>query len=367
MSTYLHSKGRRLGLPIAGTFELTAQCNFNCPMCYVHMTREQIDASGKRELTTKEWLSIAEDAKNRGMVFVLLTGGEPLMRKDFFEIYQGMKKMGLYVSINTNGSMIQGEILDKFIEDPPYRINISLYGGNNETYQRMCGLPRYNEVKENIRNLKKAGINVSLNLSITPYNCHDLEQIYKDAEELDVNVKATTYMYPSIRVNGKQYGSNNRLSEKEAAYYAVKWDKIRFGEEEFRQRAINTSKLIAEREGCPVEADNGIACRAGSSSFWMTWDGRMLPCGMMIEPVVYPLIHGFDKAWEELRTLTSQIKTPDKCTTCSYKEVCGVCASVCYCETGRFDEVSDYVCNKTKQTVEYMKQYSLQKDIDTIT
>jgi radical SAM protein with 4Fe4S-binding SPASM domain len=99
----------------------------------------------------------------------------------------------------------------------------------------------------------------------------------------------------------------------------------------------------------------------------MTWDGRMLPCGMMIEPVVYPLIHGFDKAWEELRTLTSQIKTPDKCTTCSYKEVCGVCASVCYCETGRFDEVSDYVCNKTKQTVEYMKQYSLQKDIDTIT
>ena len=44
LSTYLHQKGRRLGLPIAGNFELTARCNFNCPMCYVHMTQEQVDA-----------------------------------------------------------------------------------------------------------------------------------------------------------------------------------------------------------------------------------------------------------------------------------------------------------------------------------
>ncbi|MBO5128883.1 MAG: radical SAM protein, partial [Oscillospiraceae bacterium] len=73
IATYLHSKGRKLGLPIAGNFELTARCNFNCPMCYVHMTQEQVDAAG-RELTARQWLDIAKAARDKGMVFALLTG-----------------------------------------------------------------------------------------------------------------------------------------------------------------------------------------------------------------------------------------------------------------------------------------------------
>ena len=80
ISTYLHQKGRRLGLPIAGNFELTARCNFNCPMCYVHMTEEQVKENGK-ELTAQQWLDIARAARDKGMIFVLLTGGEPLVRK----------------------------------------------------------------------------------------------------------------------------------------------------------------------------------------------------------------------------------------------------------------------------------------------
>ena len=358
LANYLHSKGGKLGLPIAGTFELTSRCNFNCPMCYVHMTNEQIKQSGKRELTSKEWLDIASDAKDRGMVFALLTGGEPLVRKDFFEIYQGMKKMGLYISINTNGSLIKGEILEKFVADPPSRFNISLYGGSDETYCKMCGLPKYSEVKNNIRNLKQAGIDVSVNLSITPYNCDDIEQIYKDAVELGVNVKASSYMYPSIRVNGEVYGCNQRLTPEEAARYSVLWDKIRLDDEEFKHRALNMSKLVDERECCSVEDDCGISCRAGSSSFWITWDGRMLPCGMMIEPAMYPLVEGFNEAWDKLREQTLKIKTPSKCASCSYKDVCGVCAAVCYCETGKFDSVSDYVCEKTRKTIEYRKRFS---------
>ena len=74
--TYLHTKGHKLGMPVSGTFELTARCN--------------------------------KAARDRGMVFVLLTGGEPFVRKDFFEIYDGMRKLGLIVSINSNGSMLRG-------------------------------------------------------------------------------------------------------------------------------------------------------------------------------------------------------------------------------------------------------------------
>ena len=352
ISTYLHQKGRKLGLPIAGNFELTARCNFNCPMCYVHLTGEQVSQRG-RELTAQEWLAIAKDARDRGMIFVLLTGGEPLVRKDFFEIYRGMKDLGLLISINSNGSLLQGEILEKFLEDPPFRFNISLYGGSNATYENMCGLPMYDRVKENIRALRKAGVDVSLNLSITPYNQQDLELIYADAVELDVNVKASSYMYPPVRVDEGKQGGGNRLSAEEAARCTARWDKLRFDPEEFELRAKNMKELSAvEPPECAVELSEGVRCRAGSSSFWMTWDGRMLPCGMFPGEGVRPLEVGFDAAWQSVRDTTSAIRLPAKCTSCSHKDLCPVCAAVCVTETGAFDGVPEYVCRQTMATVD---------------
>lgn len=351
LSTYLHQKGRKLGLPVAGNFELTARCNFNCPMCYVHLSNEQVRQRGG-ELSAEQWLKIAREARDMGMVFALLTGGEPLVRKDFFEIYDGMRNMGILLSINSNGSMLRGEILERFLEAPPLRFNISLYGGSDETYRRMCGLPVYGQVKESIRTLRKAGVDVSLNLSITPYNRDDLEQIYADAVELDVNVKASSYMYPPIRVNGGEYGCGNRLDAEESAAYSVAWDCLRFTPETFEARAQNMAKLVVEeQDGCPLEEGEGIRCRAGSSSFWMTWDGKMTPCGMMTEPVVFPLETGFESAWQELRRQAAQIRLPAKCNGCDYKEICGSCAAVCYTETGSFDRVPEYMCRRAKGIV----------------
>ena len=361
ISTYLHSKGRRLGLPIGGTFELTARCNFNCPMCYVHLKQEDIDAQGK-ELTAAQWIDLAKAAKDQGMMFALLTGGEPFVRKDFFEIYDAMKAMGLLISINTNGSMLSGEILQKLIENPPFRINVSLYGGCDETYRTMCGQPAFDTVVSNIRAVKAAGIDIRINLSITPYNQQDLEKIHAIAEELEIHVKAASYMYPSIRVNGEQYGCGNRLSPVDAAHCGVRWDLLRFTDEEFSARAKNMKNLIAVDEpDCPTDPDEGVACRAGSSSFWMTWDGRMLPCGMMPHPTAYPLETGFAKAWEEIRQKTAAIRMPGKCGSCPKRAVCPVCAAVCVTETGKFDGVPDYVCQQTEETIRATWQAYLER------
>ena len=193
---------------------------------------------------------------------------------------------------------------------------------------------------------------VSLNLSITPYNKDDLKQIHADAEELNVNVRATSYMYPPIRVNDGQYGCGNRLSCTESARYSVQWDLLRFSEEEFAYRARNLREMISqEREGCPLEEGEGVRCRAGSTAFWITWDGRMLPCGMLAAPVTYPLDTGFSSAWEQIRRATAQIRTPPKCAGCDYRDICGACASVYYTETGRFDEVPEYVCRRAEEIV----------------
>lgn len=363
LSRYLHSKGAKLGLPIGGNFELTARCNFDCPMCYVHLKQEDIDAQG-RELTTRQWIELAQKARDAGMVFVLLTGGEPFVRKDFFEIYHAMKQMGLMISINSNGSMLSGEILKKLIEDPPFRINISLYGGSRDTYCRMCGKPAYDQVVANVAALKEAGIDVRLNVSITPYNRQDLEAICRKAEELGVHVKLASYMYPSIRVNGGKYGYGDRLSPEAAAEASVEWDTIRFEPEVFAKRAeaMGQYTLTEERE-CGADLDEGVGCRAGSTAFWMTWDGRMLPCGMMPHPVAYPLRDGFEAAWKQIREETAALRIPSKCAGCPKRNVCAVCAAVCVTETGRFDGVPEYVCKMTDEVIRQTRQVYKERNI----
>lgn len=350
LATYLHQRGYARGLPISGVFELTARCNFNCPMCYVHQTGEKTG-----ELTAAQWLKLAREARDAGMVFALLTGGEPLLRKDFFSIYQGMKELGLMISINSNGSLLQGEILERLLQDPPNRINISLYGGCGETYRNMCGVDAYHSVKENIRRLKQAGVDVSLNLCITPFNKEDLPLIRADAERLNVPVRASAYLYPQSRLEaGSQ--TESRLDPKEAAKFELEWENLYYGRELMAERCREL-KLWLE-EGCPGNpsaAGDRVSCRAGTTSFWITWEGKMMPCGMVPDPEAYPLTQGFAKAWEEIREKTAAIRMPGACASCDKRSACGVCAAVCRTETGRYDGVPVYMCQKTEEKIRLLQ------------
>ena len=350
MSTYLHARGCRLGLPIGGNFELTARCNFNCPMCYVH----QQDAKQEQELTSAQWIDLAAQARERGLVFALLTGGEPFLRKAFFEIYTAMKAMGILVSINSNGSMLDGEIRRRLIEDPPMRMNISLYGGCRETYRSMCGRDAFEQVTENIRALKSAGIDVRLNVSLTPYNRQDLHKIFEISREMNVPAKATSYMHPPVRLNGVA----DRLSPEEAARCSFEWDKLRFDEDEFARRSEALASLSGlEEEECSADLSEGVGCRAGRSSFWMTWDGRMLPCGMMPGPSARPLEIGFDAAWQQIRSETAKIRLPHECSACPKRKSCAVCAAVCVAESGTFDRVPEHLCRQTEAQLRLYREY----------
>lgn len=348
LATWLHSQGNRLGLPIAGNFELTARCNFDCPMCYVHLNQKDAEVAG-RELTAQQWIELAREARDRGMVFALLTGGEPFLRRDFFEIYETMRNMGILISINSNGSMLSGAIRERLLENPPQRINISLYGGCQETYRNMCGKDAFGTVTENIRALREAGVDVRLNLSVTRWNRQDMQRIYDISRELGVFVKGTSYMYPPVRSHN---ALEDRLSPAEAARCALEWDRIRFSPEEFARRAEAVKNLTAvEPRECGADLSEGVSCRAGYSSFWITWDGKMLPCGMMPRPEAYPLKDGFEAAWEQIKAQTRKIRLPRECAECSRQQICPACAAVRVAETGAFDEVPEYVCRMTEETI----------------
>lgn len=139
LSRYLHEKGKKLGLPVSGTLELTPRCNFNCKMCYVHLTPEEQRQRGS-ERTLAQWLALAQELREAGTVFLLLTGGEPFLRPDFPALYRALHRMGFVLSINTNGYLLRGTLRELLLEAPPARVNISLYGTDNETYQRFVAL-----------------------------------------------------------------------------------------------------------------------------------------------------------------------------------------------------------------------------------
>ena len=95
----LFARADMLGVPLSGTFELTPRCNFRCKMCYIH--RAEHDAAARAaERSAAQWLALAEQCCREGTLMLLLTGGEPLLRPDFREIYTGCKRMGLVLSVN---------------------------------------------------------------------------------------------------------------------------------------------------------------------------------------------------------------------------------------------------------------------------
>ena len=355
ISFLLHEKGRRMGLPISGTFELCKRCNFNCKMCYVHRKGDTTE----NELTASQWLELGKKARDAGTVFLLLTGGEPLVRADFPIIYTGLKSLGLVVSINTNGFLLSDEIAELFIKNPPYKLNISLYGTDDESYQSLCGVPAFSTVLKNIENLKTHGIQIKLNISITPDNCDKLDELYALVNRLGLNVKATTYMYPPVRTKDGKTGENSgRLSASKAAEYRVKWDEIRYGKNEFLRRVKGLEKgLYLNDKECIEPKDSGeeMRCRAGSSSFWINYKGEMSACGVMTNEVFDTATLGFEEAWQRVRASTAKIRLPKECTSCRYRHFCNVCAAVCYCETGSTDKKPEYVCELSRLTAEYSR------------
>lgn len=341
-SRKMHARAAELGLPLAGNFELTTRCNFNCRMCYVHNNKNH------RELSAKEWLELGEQAARNGMIFLLLTGGEPFVREDFWEIYTGLKKLGLMLSINTNGSLIDEAVLERLVKDPPLRLNVSLYGAGNESYRRLCGQAKYDTVVNNLRNMCQAGLQVKLNASITPDNVSDLAGIYAVAEELNVHVNATTYMFPPVRVNGGRFGeAPHRFSAEEAAKYMLQCREQRLTPEQLAHAWVEEEDF--DGLDCMDGQGDHMRCRAGKSAFWVTWDGRMLPCGMFPGEGYRVAEIGFDQAWERVKADCGQLRMPAACTACHYRDRCSVCAAACMTETGATDRRPDYICRMTEQ------------------
>ena len=348
MTEYLHRKAARNKIPLSGTFELTPVCNMNCQMCYVRMSKAQQE-SIRPLMTVDEWVELAETAKKEGMLYLLITGGEPFLYPGFRELLQRLDKMGLIISINSNATMIDEKVIEWLKETPPIRINITLYGASDETYGRLCNNPKgFTQVTKAIRLLREAGIMVKINCSVTPYNKDDLEEIMEYCRRERLLIQPTSYMFPPMRRDKNMIGQNDRFSPEEAAYQAAKIEMLLNGKERFLEREKEkewSGALPSPDEQCQEAEGDCIRCRAGKSSFWVTWEGKLYPCGMITDDSFQYLSEiGFQEAWKYAVAYAEGIRLPVPCKKCELADTCRACAAMVLTETGNYHTVPEYRC-----------------------
>lgn len=353
LTDHLYTQATRMLLPLSGTFELSPVCNFACRMCYVRKTRKEVLESPRGILTLEDWRRIAREARDEGLLYLLLTGGEPLLWPDFWTLYDELIDMGFIISINTNGSLIDAEAVAHFLRRPPQKISVTLYGASDKTYRRLCGADGvFTKVDHAIRSLMEAGITVKLNCSLTPDNAADLDWIIDYAKERGTTLAMATYMFPPVRRDPGMVGVNERFTAAESVRHTLHYLRRDRGEKVYRGYLERVVTGYVDPpgldEGCVDPIDGKIRCRAGKASFWITWDGWMTPCGMMPEPKVDLKDQDFAHAWQRLTEEAAQVRLSGVCDQCANRNICHPCAAMAYAETGTASGIPTYLCESTK-------------------
>ena len=348
----LVEKANRGRIPITANFELTPVCTLKCDMCFIRAEQGVVERQGGL-LPLEQWVAWAEQLKEMGTLFILLTGGEPMRYPYFKELYVRLREMGFILTLNTNGTLIDDEMVSVLRTYKPRRVNITLYGGSTATYDRLCHNPQgYALCLAALRRLKKADIDVKLNVSIVRKNVEDYDEIIRLAQELDIPAEVNAYMFPLTR---PECGSQRdipaeRLDAAEAARIELRYMAYKKGNEMARyMRDLNFT--LAQVEGAQACA---LECRAAKSSCWINWQGILTPCVLMDRPAIDLRQTEMAAAWRQLTQAVEALPPHSECEGCRLRPVCDVCYAAARCEketTGTMD----YLC----QMAEAKKQIIL--------
>lgn len=316
------------GVPLHATLALTHRCNFRCVHCYVlPNARPPVT-----ELSTEDWLALAQEAADAGCFSILLTGGEPLLREDFADLYLGIRKMGVHVMLFSNASRMNERIIDTLLAAPPRLIEVTVYGATPETYQRVTGRPEgYEEAMRGISLLREAGLPVRLKTVLMRDTVQDFESLRAMADRDDLPLRYDAMIQPrfpgdtaveSLRVPAAQVAE---LESRLIPELAGQWKK----QQERQARQVDAS------------ATSLYACAAGAISFYVSAEGMVQPCVSAVRyGVRYErggLLSAFRKGRQAVRSIPAPV--PYECAACGDRVFCGSCPPIaeldCGVETGK--------------------------------
>ncbi len=357
-----HSKVTRLsqekGLPLSGAFELTSRCNFRCKMCYVACSAGN-KAAAEKELTAGQWIELGRQARDAGMFYLILTGGEVFLRKDFEKIYESLSEMGLNITIFTNASLITPEKARWLGRIPPQRVSVTVYGGSPETYEKVTGnRDGYIRTMRALEILKAENIRLEIKTTVVEANHRDYKELYDIAHTYSNVLGVVNYISPRREGTGSD-PAGNRLSPVDIVEYENRISlygqrlypknkklEIKINEDTANEDTAEGKKAADGPELLPERS--AFRCQAGKSGFWLTWDGRMIPCGLLDTPCARPLETGFVNAWEALKEGCRTVPQCIECHMCNMREQCISCPGRLKAETGGFTKPAGYLCESAR-------------------
>lgn len=346
--------------PLSCTLELTYRCNFRCRMCYVRMSDVQAAPYG-RIRTVDEWLGMAKQLFEAGVLYLTLTGGECTQYPEFVRLYEELSKMGFRITVMTNAGAYNDVIRDMFRRYPPSNVGITLYGGSNETYAAVTGDPKgYDKVVENIRFFQSLSVPIGMNFTMIRQNVTDYPKIGALCKELGLPYTLITDITGHRHDVSMSDALECRLNPAERACVAC------HPPEEVELAMENAKELEKElayfrmpedpNEISNPEQDSCIGSKTGCAIYW---NGEMQTCiSMNGHHNVHPFETGFEAAWAQLKAQEEEtFRCPTACQMCSMAKDClHNCAARRFEGTGSPYEPDPYTCQYTFLLRKYKEQ-----------
>ena len=337
-------------IPLSFDLEVTARCCNNCRHCYINLPADDPTAL-RDELTLEEIGNIADQAVSLGSLWCLITGGEPLIREDFLDIYRLLKKKGLLVSVFTNACLITEKHIKLFRDYPPRDIEVTIYGATEETYERVTRMPgSYVAFRRGLDQLLEGGIKVDLKTMALRSNARELPAIARFCSERTRDLFRFDPIL-QLRFDGNEERNEEIRAERLSAEEIIAID------EADPKRSAALEKRCSKPEMAILSqevTDRLFQCSAGGDSFAVSYNGFFRLCPSLWErDCLYNLRQGtladawFDFVPRVLARTSTNHEFLERCCICPLMNQCQWCPAQAYLECGRMDEWCEYFCRVT--------------------
>lgn len=346
----LWSKLEAKQAPFSFDLEVTARCNNDCRHCYINLPAGD-QAAMREELTAGEILDIGRQAVEMGAVWCLLTGGEPLLRADFEEIYLGLKRLGLLVSVFTNACLVTPATVGLFKKYPPRDLEVTLYGAGRETYEAVTRSPgSWDRFTRGLRLLSEAGVKVRFKAMALRSNAHEFRQMSEFCRRYTKDYFRFDPVL-HLRFDGDPVRNAEIRGERLSPVEVVALERADPERFESLLEGCAGGELINpefQHKGC----DHLFHCGAGRVGFSIGYDGTFRLCSSLWHPhTTYDLRKGsLREAWEQWAPRVRDLRSTNpeflaRCRRCAIINLCLWCPAHAALETGAMDRWVEYFCD----------------------
>lgn len=328
-------------LPLEGFIDLTYRCNNNCRHCWVRIPQNSLKL--RDELSLEAIKDIIDQAKSMGCRTWTISGGEPMLRDDFEDIFRYITENSIYYSINTNGTRITPSIARAMRKKGNKWV--AIYGADSKIHDHITRSPgSFSEAMQGMAYLKEAGANFTVQIVPMRDNFVQLQEMIKLAESLGYQWRVNKAWF-CYSASGDPKKNKEIREQRLPASELYTIDDVDFPEGKTENRGYSDSD---------DQNEDGLlsCCIRSRRDFHIDAYGWMSFCNFIKDPALrYDLKRGtFYEAWEHfIPSLSDKVRNSPEykknCGSCDLKAYCEWCPVYSYLETGRYDTKIDSLCN----------------------